>query len=64
MKTDLMLRQIYKLTMKDGLSYSELSDITNWAEMAGPDGDTTLLSEKSRERIAAIHQRFFTADGA
>lgn len=59
MITDTMLRQLYRLGLKDGLSYSELSDITTWAERAGPEFDTTLLSEKSRERIAAIHKRFY-----
>lgn len=59
MNTDSQLRAIYRLSQKDGLSYDEVSDITNWAERAGPDFDTTLLQEKSRERIAAIHARFF-----
>ena len=59
MNTDNQLRAIYGLSMKDGLSYSELSDITNWRERAGPECDTTLLTEKSRERIMAIYNRFF-----
>ena len=59
MDTDSQLRAIYSLSMKDGLSYSEVSDITNWRERAGPDCDTTLLQEKSRERITVIFNRFF-----
>lgn len=59
MEADNMLRAIYKLSHKDGLSYGEVSDITNWAERAGPEFDTTLLQEKSRERIATIFHRFF-----
>lgn len=58
MNTDNMLRAIYRLSHEDGLSYSELSDITNWVERAGPEFDTTLLQEKNRERIAAIYNRF------
>lgn len=59
MEIDAQLRAIYGLSMKDGLSYSDLSDITNWAERAGPLFDTTLLQEKSRERITAIFKRFY-----
>jgi len=59
MNTDNQLRAIYALYMKDGLSYSELTDITNWAERAGPLFDTTVLTEKSRERITAIFRRFY-----
>jgi hypothetical protein len=59
MNTDTQLRAIYVLSMKDGLSYSELSDITNWRERAGPECDTTLLTEKSREHITAIYRRHF-----
>jgi len=59
MNTDNMLRAIYRLSQKDGLSYGEVSDITNWAERSGPEFDTTLLQEKSRERIAAIYARFY-----
>jgi hypothetical protein len=59
MNTDNMLRAIYRLSQKDGLSHEEVSDITNWMERAGPEIDTTLLQEKSRERISAIFSRFF-----
>lgn len=59
MEIDAQLRAIYSLSMKDGLSYSELSDITNWRERAGPECDTTLLQEKSRERITAIYRKHF-----
>jgi len=59
MSTDNMLRAIYRLSMQDGLSYSELSEITNWAERAGPLFDTSILQEKSRERIQSIYNRFF-----
>ncbi len=59
MNTDNQLRAIYRLSQKDGLSYSDVADITTWMEIAGPDVDTTLLQEKSRERIAAIWARFF-----
>lgn len=59
MNTDEMLKAIYKLGLKDGLTYSELSDITTWMERSGPDVDTTLLQEKSRERIVQIFNRFY-----
>ena len=61
MSTDDMLRAIYDLKLADGISYSEMSDITTWAERAAPNWDTTILSEKSRERIQAIYNRFYEA---
>lgn len=60
METDDMLRAIYKLSEKDGLSYSELSDITNWYERSNQgEFDTSRLQEKSRERIIVIFHRFY-----
>lgn len=58
------LKAISRLTMHDGLNYADYRDIGMWRDLAGPHWDFTVLSEKTCERIKAIFERFFTADGA
>lgn len=58
MNTDNQLRAIYKLSQKE-LGHEDYTDVTAWAERAGPEFDTTLLQEKSRERIAAIYKKHY-----
>lgn len=54
------LRAIRNLTMQDGLSYEDYHDVGHWVETCrDSDYDTTLLSEKSVERIGVIFARFF-----
>lgn len=62
-----MLKQLSRIKAGDGITYGEMRDIEVWEQMACRDGanyDTTLLSEKTEERIRAIHGRLFVADGA
>ena len=58
------LRQIRRLTMKDGLSYADYHDIGIWWERSDKGQETTLLSDLARERIDSIFRQFFTPDGA
>lgn len=62
MNTDQMLKKLDRLTMRDGLRYEDETDIRTWVERAtagGADFDTTVLQEKSLERIRALFHAHF-----
>lgn len=59
MNTDDMLKKLDRLTSRDGLRYDDECDIRTWAERTKPDFDTTLLQEKSRERIRSLFHKHF-----
>lgn len=62
MNTDAQLKAIYDLKYPQDLNYEDWSDITTWKERAcanGADWDTSILTEKSRERITAIFKKHF-----
>lgn len=59
MTTGEKLKAIAKLDMKDGLRYEDYHDIGVWSDLCGPHYDTTVLSEKSIERIDSIFSKYY-----
>jgi hypothetical protein len=57
-----MLRALKRLRLTDGISAAEAHDIGLWAALAGPMNDTSVLSDKTNERIAAIYNRYYEED--
>lgn len=53
------LKAIARLKLSDGLDYADYHDVGVWCDICGPHYDTTLISDKSHERIRAIFLRFF-----
>lgn len=53
------LLAINRLKIEDGLNYADHHDIGIWCDLCGAHFDTTVLSEKSKERIRAIFDKFY-----